>query len=98
MGHDVVWVGDWPHDPGDRAILDEAHRDGRILVTLDKDFGELAVRYAVPHSGIVRLVETPVVQQPSLCERVFERHTDDLASGAVVTAGPERIRVRLAGL
>jgi len=57
MGHDVVWVGDWSHDPGDRAILDEAHRDGRILVTLDKDFGELAVRYAVPHSGIVRLVE-----------------------------------------
>jgi predicted nuclease of predicted toxin-antitoxin system len=20
-GHDVVWVGDWPADPGDAAIL-----------------------------------------------------------------------------
>ncbi len=94
IGHDVIWVGDWPKAPGDGAILDEAHRDGRIPVTLDKDFGELAVRYAVPHAGIVRLVETPVVQQASLCELVLERHADELHAGAVIAADPERIRVR----
>ncbi len=94
MGYDIVWVGDWSQDPGDRAILGEAHRDGRIRVTHDKDFGELAVRHAVPHSGIVRLVEMPVVQQASLCELVLERHADELHAGAVITADPERIRVR----
>ena len=38
-GHDVVWTGDWDEDPGDDAILAYAYREGRVLVTLDKDFG-----------------------------------------------------------
>jgi len=42
-GHDVVWGGDWPEDPGDEDILETAHREKRILITFDKDFGELAV-------------------------------------------------------
>jgi len=42
-GHDVVWCGDWEADPGDEAVLEAARVEGRILVTLDKDFGELAI-------------------------------------------------------
>lgn len=42
-GHDVDWAGDWPKDPGDEEILAYAHREGRVLVTLDKDFGEMAI-------------------------------------------------------
>jgi predicted nuclease of predicted toxin-antitoxin system len=37
-GHDVVWAGEWAEDPGDAEVLDLAHAEGRILVTLDKDF------------------------------------------------------------
>jgi len=55
-GHDVVWAGDWPEDPGDDEILERSHREGRVLVTLDKDFGELAIVHERPHSGIIRLV------------------------------------------
>jgi predicted nuclease of predicted toxin-antitoxin system len=55
-GHDVVWGGDWEKDPGDEAILALAFTEGRVLVTLDKDFGELAVLQGVSHSGILRLV------------------------------------------
>ena len=51
-GHDVEWAGDWPEDPGDDEILATAYRERRILVTLDKDFGELAVLHGRPHSGI----------------------------------------------
>lgn len=54
-GHDVIWSGSWDKDPGDVAILAAAHSDKRILVTLDKDFGELAILKGLPHSGIVRL-------------------------------------------
>ena len=39
-GHDVVLAGDWSEDPGDVAILARAGAEGRVLVTLDKDFGE----------------------------------------------------------
>lgn len=42
-GHDVIWAGEWTHDPGDEEILNIAIKDVRILVTLDKDFGELAI-------------------------------------------------------
>lgn len=56
-GHDVVWSGDWQDDPGDEAILAKAHAQHRILVTLDKDFGELAIVRRQPHGGIVRLVD-----------------------------------------
>jgi predicted nuclease of predicted toxin-antitoxin system len=50
-GHEVDWVGDWPVDPGDEEILARAHSEGRILVTLDKDFGELIIVHRMPHSG-----------------------------------------------
>ena len=42
-GHDVVWCGDWDADPGDEEILAHAWREGRVLVTLDKDFVALAL-------------------------------------------------------
>jgi predicted nuclease of predicted toxin-antitoxin system len=42
-GHDVVWAADWPTDPGDEEILRRAHQETRVLVTLDKDIGELAI-------------------------------------------------------
>lgn len=55
-GHDVIWAGDWSEDPGDEQILAHAFSEGRILVTLDKDFAELAIVHAVPHCGILRIV------------------------------------------
>ena len=55
-GHDVTWAGEWSEDPGDEEILARAHRESRVLVTLDKDFGELAIVRDQEHSGIVRLV------------------------------------------
>ena len=41
-------MGDAEADPGDEP----AHEGSRVLVTLDKDFGELAIVYAKPHCGI----------------------------------------------
>ena len=49
LGHDAVWAGDWSEDPGDEEILARAHREHRILITLDKDFGELAIVRGKPH-------------------------------------------------
>jgi len=52
-GHDVVWSGEWAVDPGDEEILAQALAEGRVLVTLDKDFRELAFVRELPHTGIV---------------------------------------------
>jgi predicted nuclease of predicted toxin-antitoxin system len=71
VGEDVVWSGDWTEDPGDEQILSTAHREGRILVTLDKDFGELAILKRQPHSGILRLVNLSTKQQITVCSHVL---------------------------
>lgn len=93
-GHDVIWVGDWPEDPGDAAILGQAFADGRILVTLDKDFGELAVLHGMPHAGIVRLVNWSAVEQSGVCIRALNLYGAELQAGALVTAEQGRFRVR----
>jgi len=49
--------------PRDEEILTQAQREGRVLVTIDKDFGEVAIVRGIRHSGIVRLVELQAKQQ-----------------------------------
>jgi predicted nuclease of predicted toxin-antitoxin system len=93
-GHDVVWGGDWASDPGDDEILALAHGERRVLVTLDKDFGELAVVQGRPHSGIVRLVGISAAQQGHVAARVLARHGTELIRGAIITVEPGRLRVR----
>jgi predicted nuclease of predicted toxin-antitoxin system len=93
-GHDVVWAGEWPSDPGDDEILASAHADGRVLVTLDKDFGELAIARGHPHSGIVRLVALRASEQGPACAKVLELHGTELQRGAIITAEPGRLRIR----
>lgn len=94
-GHDVVWSGDWPNDPGDEEILAIANDQGRVLVTLDKDFGELAVLHGQPHNGILRLVGISAHRQSAVCLEVLSKHGSTLSSGAIITAEVGRLRVRL---
>jgi predicted nuclease of predicted toxin-antitoxin system len=96
-GHNVVWAGQWSEDPGDEEILAKAHTEGRILVTLDKDFGEMAIVQRKSHSGIVRLVNLSAKQQGIVCLRVIEKYGRELQSGAIVTVEPGRIRIRPPG-
>jgi predicted nuclease of predicted toxin-antitoxin system len=91
----VEWVGDWSADPGDDQILAHAAHNGQVLITLDKDFGELAVALGAVHAGIVRLVDFRYLEQAPVCARVIAEHESDLAQGAIVTAERSRIRVRL---
>ena len=93
-GYDVVWAGDWPEDPGDEQLLSRAHAEGRIVVTLDKDFGELVIVRGQPHAGIVRLVDHSATRQAAVCLHVLSLHGPDLEAGAIVTAEPGRLRVR----
>lgn len=96
-GHDVEWAGDWPEDPGDQEILSRAHREGRVLVTLDKDFGELAIVRNIPHSGIIRLVNISARNQADVCLRLLQRYEEIIARGAILTVEDDRVRIRPAG-
>lgn len=93
-GHDVIWSGDWDNDPGDIEILTLAHNEGRILVTLDKDFGELAVLHGHPHCGILRLVNLSTEKQANVCKLIIEKYGTELSDGSIITVDAERVRIR----
>lgn len=90
----MIWAGDWPVDPGDEEILDRARTEERVIVTLDKDFGELAIVRGHDHRGIVRLVALSTTQQAEMCSTVLIKYGPELEAGAIVTAEAGRVRVR----
>ncbi len=54
QGHDVLSAKDSMPGQSDRAILERASREKRLVITHDKDFGELAFRFGLPaECGIV---------------------------------------------
>ncbi|MBI4646995.1 MAG: DUF5615 family PIN-like protein [Bacteroidia bacterium] len=94
-GYNVIWVGDWEVDPGDDEILAYAYKEERILITIDKDFGELAIVKGASHCGILRLVNFSSKKQGSICLHILNSHGKDLQKGALITAQPGLIRIRL---
>jgi len=68
--------------------------EGRAVVTLDKDFAELAVAFGQPHSGIIRIVNLRLAKHAAVCFAAIEQHGGALVAGAIVTAEPGRLRLR----
>jgi predicted nuclease of predicted toxin-antitoxin system len=55
-GHDVLWIRVEAPGTNDADVLKRAINEERILVTFDKDFGELAFRFRLPaQCGIILL-------------------------------------------
>ena len=50
-GHDVLDTRNLGPDPGDTALLERAASENRVLITVDKDFGELIHLHGTPHAG-----------------------------------------------
>lgn len=92
-GHDVVEARALGPDPGDDDLLRHAARDGRVLVTLDTDFGRLVFVQGLSQRGLIRLPDLPPAQRVALVEEVLARHGDALERGAIVTIRGRRMRI-----
>lgn len=55
VGHDVTYVAEGNASASDIAIVRLAHDEERILLTEDKDFGDLAFRLTMPIPSVVLL-------------------------------------------
>ena len=81
----------------DPAVLDAAVREGRVLITLDTDFGALVAHSRSQPSSVIlfrgRVTRRPSAQASLLLANV-DQLTEDLDAGAIVVIGSERIRVR----
>ena len=92
--HDVRWAGTWESDPGDDVILKIAFEEKRVVITIDKDFGTLAVLRKIPHSGIIRLVNFSLQQQAAVCQNILSEYQDELLNNAIITVERDRVRIR----
>ncbi len=52
-GYDTIFVGDFSPSALDEDVLKKAEEEGRILVTDDKDFGELIFRLKKSSKGVI---------------------------------------------
>jgi len=97
-GHDVVWVRMAAPGATDLDVLAWAAREGRILLTFDKDFGELATASKQPHACGVVLLRAPIPRASNVGQRLADLVTarDDWA-GHFSVIEPGRVRMRPLG-
>jgi predicted nuclease of predicted toxin-antitoxin system len=94
LGHDVRLVGEDDPSFSDEKVLSLAHQEGRLVITQDKDFGELVFVQHRPHAGIIRFLDMPVAEQVVAMQEVLSGYRPDLESGAMIVVTRGRIRVR----
>jgi predicted nuclease of predicted toxin-antitoxin system len=95
QGYDVTRVGtDYPADLKDDVILAIAVQEQRVLITDDRDFGELVFRLRQPHAGVIYLrLDTVLFEvRARRVDEVLAAYGDELDQFLVVTEESVRIR------
>jgi predicted nuclease of predicted toxin-antitoxin system len=95
QGHDVTRIGtDHPGNLKDREVLAIAVAEQRILITDDRDFGELVFVHRQPHAGVIyfRLNTTRFVVRRGRLDYVLATHSAKLDQFLIVTEHVVRIR------
>src|ERR1700693_1546662 len=97
-GHDVVWVRSVAPGMNDADVLAWGTREQRVLLTFDKDFGELASASVSPPSCGIVLFRIPMPPPNEVGRRLTELlgSRNDWA-GHFSVVEPVRIRMRPLG-
>ena len=94
-GHTVLYIAET--DPGidDDAVLFRTRQIGALLITADKDFGELVFRLGRNPAGVVliRLAGLSADAKARNVSNALADHSDQLISAFSVIS-PGRIRIR----
>ena len=94
LGHDVRSARDGYAGASDRELLDLAYREERVLLTEDKDFGELVFSLRLPHPCIVRFDELTADEEAVAIRNLIEHHGTVMRQGAIMVVSGNRVRIR----
>jgi predicted nuclease of predicted toxin-antitoxin system len=95
LSFDVFYVVDETRSLDDDVLLQIAADEKRILITKDKDFGELVFRLSKAHSGVIllRLEGLETQERADLVCPLLLRYKDQLLNSfTVIQKGIIRIR------
>jgi len=95
IGHDVLAVAEAMPQANDQDILARAAIEKRILITNDKDFGELVFRSDQAHHGVLllRLRDESPANRVRVVKAVLEQYADRLV-GHFIVATETGVRIR----
>jgi predicted nuclease of predicted toxin-antitoxin system len=95
LGHDVTQIRQtYPESIPDEAVLSLALQQKRILITDDRDFGELIFRLQQPHAGVIFLrlgTYAPLELKIERLSFVLTHYADQLDQFLVVKKGNVRV-------
>src|ERR1044072_4963312 len=95
-GHDVAHVAEMEPGISDETVLQGANQQDAVLLTVDKDFGELAYRQKLIHRGVIliRLAGLSNQTQAELVAQALRKRGAEFV-GACSVISPGMIRVRI---
>jgi predicted nuclease of predicted toxin-antitoxin system len=93
--HAVLYVAEMEPGVSDDAVLDRAKQDNALLLTADKDFGELVFRQRRLTSGVIliRLAGLSPLSKAQIVAEAILKHSAELPQAFTVIA-PGAIRIR----
>ena len=93
-GHDVLSALEKDPTATDEQLLALALEEQRVLVTEDKNFGELVFVRRLQHPCIIRFVDMPTSEKVAAMRELMERYADAMHEGALIVVTQNRVRVR----
>ncbi|MBI5191506.1 MAG: DUF5615 family PIN-like protein [Nitrospirae bacterium] len=94
-GYEVDYIAEMAPGIPDDGVLELANTNGALLLTADKDFGELVYRLRRISTGVilVRLAGLSPAKKAELVVHIITRHISELA-GLFSVITPTGIRIR----
>lgn len=93
-GHEVHAVAEFASGSDDSVVIDMACREKRVLLTEDKDFGQLVYAHSKQSSGVI------LIRHPASARKTLPNAVVDLVSefendliGSFVVMNPGRVRI-----
>jgi len=97
QGYDVKAIRLLDPSMPDEEIILLAYREERMVITMDKDFGELVYQSTKKHCGVLllRLEDATGTEKVHIIANILHHHADQLDSHfCVFQKGRLRIRIR----
>lgn len=93
--YDVQAIMEIASGESDANIIKMAVDTGRILITEDRDFGDLVYAHQVSHGGII-LIRYPSTARKDMAEIIRDliQRKGDALTGCFVVVSPLKIRIR----
>lgn len=94
LGFDIQSIIEIQPGASDTQVLSLANKDSRILITTDKDFGELVYAQKLAHAGVIllRLRDESSANKLKVLKTVLGKHTEELKKSFTV-ATDSKIRI-----